>query len=409
MSRNKKRKQQIRSLKQATGKGARGAANILNRENHLRALSARIQEPSMSDEFRARADALITRAMPDLQQRVANMHYNKLDPQDWCLIVGSCELANATGRAFFGTFAPEVPVSDDQIFVATAQVQDVAERIAAQNLPRGLINDFKKPLPPKHVAVLVSPVGGMALAAVPFEPSTLPPAQTDVKISAPPPEARRRFTLLQQNLVTVFALYQRMLAEGLDAADFSVIAVDPNKNAMGLMLIEEVEADEAFVSRLKTEAEQQKAPIYFNFTQSAQLGPFMRDLKIQVDGRVMDSAITRPLQPNHLRVVVCTENGATTFEVERPRPVAPVLHQVRQAVPVQMPSHSTEFVLRGEKYAFEHKPLVQVSVYKVAADGARELLATGRCTATNANFDKPVPGDVVMAAMQWMGSLGFSG
>jgi hypothetical protein len=108
----------------------------------------------------------------------------------------------------------------------------------------------------------------------------------------------------------------------LDPGAFSILVVDPNSNAMGLKLVEEVEANDTFVARLKADAERGVAPPYFNFTENAHLGPFMADLKIETDGRVVDSAITRPVQQDHLRVVVCTGNGASTFDIPRPIKVA---------------------------------------------------------------------------------------
>ena len=45
----------------------------------------------------------------------------------------------------------------------------------------------------------------------------------------------------------------------------------------------------------------------------------MRDLKIEVDGTVNLTAITWPLASGHVRVVVCSENGAATID-SLPRP-----------------------------------------------------------------------------------------
>jgi hypothetical protein len=75
------------------------------------------------------------------------------------------------------------------------------------------------------------------------------------------------------------------------------------------------------VARTKAEAERGEAGPYVNFAKNDQLGPFMQTLKIEVDGSVRDAAITAPGRPGLLRVVVCTGNGATVFDIPRPRQV----------------------------------------------------------------------------------------
>ena len=57
---------------------------------------------------------------------------------------------------------------------------------------------------------------------------------------------------------------------------------------------------------------------YYNFAKNSQLGPFMADLKIEVDGTVKDAAISAPGLPGRLRVVVSTQNGATIIDIPRP-------------------------------------------------------------------------------------------
>lgn len=278
-------------------------------------------ETRMPSAVQPRCDALLNRSMSDLRQRVSNMRHNRLDPQGWRLVLVECGGGNAQGRRLVESFLPPmhvVPDGDETVFCALEQLSQFEGRLRRLNYPASLVREVHRPVPSGQVAVVCSVVGGIAVVHVPFDEQSLPPPEVERRIVAMPPEGERRYALLRGQLETIIATYLRIVTEGLDPGLFSVLVVDPNANAMGLRLIEEVEADDRFVATMKSEASRGAATTYFNFAQNDQLGPLMADLKIEVDGRVVDSAITQPVRDDSLRVVVCTENGASTFDIDRP-------------------------------------------------------------------------------------------
>jgi hypothetical protein len=278
----------------------------------------------MRGDVRAGSDALITRAMAGIRQKVANLRHNRLDPKKWCVFVGSCEATNVRGLAFAQRFSPQhVPVGSDQIFLALLQTQDVVDALAAIGAPEQLRQDIQRAaagVADGSVTVVCSVTKGVTVAHLALE--DLPPPEPTSRLVEIPAVGRRRLALLQANLPAIGNCYAQILKEGLDPGSVSVIVLDPNSNAMGLRLIEEVEANDALVSQLRAEADLGKAATYFNFAKNDQLGPAMSRLKIEVDGAVKDSAISAPVRPENLRVLVCTENGASSFDIDRPRKVA---------------------------------------------------------------------------------------
>jgi hypothetical protein len=59
----------------------------------------------------AASDALISVAMPDIRQRVANLRHNRLGPTQWCVVVARLDAANIMGLDFVRRSSPGfVPV-----------------------------------------------------------------------------------------------------------------------------------------------------------------------------------------------------------------------------------------------------------------------------------------------------------
>jgi hypothetical protein len=133
------------------------------------------------------------------------------------------------------------------------------------------------------------------------------------KHAAIAPEVYRRAILLQATLEPILYAAEHALDAGLELTTDCVIVVDPNANALGIRLIEEAEADPVLVAHIKAEAERHEATPYFNTARISQVAPLLKDLKIEVDGRAKDSDILSAVPERTLRVVVCTENGATAF------------------------------------------------------------------------------------------------
>ncbi|HLK37083.1 MAG TPA: hypothetical protein VKU41_10065 [Polyangiaceae bacterium] len=205
----------------------------------------------------AASDALIDAAMPDIRQKVANLRQNRLDPKQWCIVVARLEAANVMGVDFVRRFSPGfVPVGSGQGFCALMQTEDALEALAAAGLPveHGLgMQRAAATIPAGSVMVVCSVAGGVTSAVIPFAGKDLPAPDPQSNLGAIPPVGRRRWALVQANLATIAQVYGRMSADGLKPEDCSVIVVDTNSNAMGLRLIEEVEADEAFVEKLRAD------------------------------------------------------------------------------------------------------------------------------------------------------------
>jgi len=134
-----------------------------------------------------------------------------------------------------------------------------------------------------------------------------------------PPELVERLELLRLNIETVYYSYGLMLDEKLDPGEYCVLVIDPNRNAMGLQLVEEVEADTSFVARVKAGAQDGTAKLYFNIAKNEQLGPLLCDLKIAFDGSIRnEERLTQPLHPEWLRVLVSIKNSAWILDTQRP-------------------------------------------------------------------------------------------
>ena len=279
----------------------------------------------MRNAVQAACDAHINRAMPAIRQRVANMRFRKLNPRQWCVVVATLDPANPFGVTFARRLSPWfVPVGKGQGFETLIQVDDAVEGIGESGGPPQLVQQVEQAaanVPAGSVLVLCSVSEGVAATVIPFADKDLPPPNPNANPPVTTPSGRRRRGLMGAHLETIARCYAQMVKEGLDPGDYSVIVLDPNANAMGLRLLEEVEADGTRVARTKAEAERGEAGPYVNFAKNDQLGPFMQNLKIEVDGSVRDAAITAPGRADLLRVVVCTGNGATVFDVPRPRRV----------------------------------------------------------------------------------------
>jgi len=65
--------------------------------------------------------------------------------------------------------------------------------------------------------------------------------------------------------------FAQMVAEGLNPAEQSLLLVDPNSNALGVRLIEEVEASTATVTAIRADADRGQAAPYANFVKNDQL------------------------------------------------------------------------------------------------------------------------------------------
>jgi hypothetical protein len=275
----------------------------------------------MSRDVRAASDALISRAMPGIKQKIANLRDSRVDRKNWCIVVGSCDVENAAGLAFYGQFSRQVPVGPGHVFCALIQTPDVVHALATSGCPPQLGQQLERAsatVPENAATLLCSVTEGITALHLPFREEDLPPPEPGSKLIDIPVIGRKRLGLLQSHLPTIHHCYAQMVAEGLDASQCSVLLVDANGNAMGVSLIERVEADAAFAAKFKADAAHGKAEPYFNYATNEQLAPAMTELKIEVDGVVKEAAIGAPVRPGLLRVVVCTQNGASSFDIPRP-------------------------------------------------------------------------------------------
>jgi hypothetical protein len=267
-------------------------------------------------------DAHISRCLPAIKQRVANIRANKLDPRKWCVVVATLEADNPAGVGFALRLHPwGVPVRPGQGFESLIEIDDAMEGFDEVGVPSAIVQQMKTlgaNVPAGSVLVVCSVAEGVAATYIPLGDKDLPAANLNSNPLVTTPAMRRRRKLMNQSLREIAHCCDLMLAEGLDPADYSVIIIDPNSNAMGVELLEEVEGNPEMTAKYKADAAQGKALPYYNFAKNSQLGPFMADLKIEVDGTVKDAAISAPGLPGRLRVVVSTQNGATIIDIPRP-------------------------------------------------------------------------------------------